>query len=116
MESGNMAIAAMPNSLASSVCSFSPQARFLICRKLSLYPFLRGQGADRHSASIKRHGNLPFSRKSGTRGAYYWPMTALMRRTPAEELSSFLILKDFRSPVLLACGPPQISLEKLPMV
>ena len=44
------------------------------------------------------------------------PMVALMRRTPAEEDSSFWILKETRSPVLEAWGPPQISLENWPMV
>ena len=41
----------------------------------------------------------------------FLPMTALMRRTPADEDSSFRILKLTRSPVLEAWGPPQISLE-----
>ena len=40
--------------------------------------------------------------------------TALMRRTPAEELSSFWILNLPSSPVVLAWGPPQTSLEKSP--
>ena len=54
----------------------------------------------------------------GSRGRApgYWPTTALMRRTPAEEDSSLRILKDFRSPVFSAWGPPQISLLNLPMV
>ena len=38
-------------------------------------------------------------------------MVALMRLTPAEEDSSLRILKEPRSPVLLAWGPPQISKE-----
>ncbi len=37
--------------------------------------------------------------------------TALMRRTPAEEDSSFWILNVPRSPVFCAWGPPQISKE-----
>ncbi len=44
------------------------------------------------------------------------PITALMRRTPAEELSSFWMVKDTSSPVFWAWGPPQISLLKSPMV
>lgn len=44
------------------------------------------------------------------------PITALMRRTPAEELSSFWMVKDTSSPVYWAWGPPQISLLKSPMV
>ena len=42
-------------------------------------------------------------------------MIALMRRTPAEEDSSFWILKLTSSPVWVACGPPQISLEYGPI-
>ena len=41
--------------------------------------------------------------------------TALMRRTPAEEDCSLTILKCPSSPVDLACGPPHISREKVPM-
>lgn len=43
-------------------------------------------------------------------------IVAFMRRTPAEEDSSFWMWKCTRSPVLEACGPPQISLENSPMV
>ena len=42
--------------------------------------------------------------------------TALMRRTPAEEDSSFMILNSPRSPVLVAWGPPQISKENSPIL
>ena len=42
--------------------------------------------------------------------------TALMRRTPAEEDSSFMILNSPRSPVLVAWGPPQISKEYSPIL
>ena len=42
----------------------------------------------------------------------YFSSTALMRRTPAEEDSSFLILKCPRTPVCSTCGPVQTSLEK----
>ncbi len=36
--------------------------------------------------------------------------SALIRRTPLEELCSFVMTNLPRSPVLAACGPPQISL------
>ena len=43
-------------------------------------------------------------------------MTALMRRTPAEDDSSFLILKEPSSFVFSTCGPQQISFETSPIV
>ena len=45
-------------------------------------------------------------------GGFPRSSTALMRRTPAEEDSSFLILKCPRTPVCSTCGPVQTSLEK----
>ena len=56
---------------------------------------------------------LPMALRFSSAGS---PMMALIRRTPAEELSSFRILKATSSEVLLACGPPQTSLEKSPIV
>ena len=44
------------------------------------------------------------------------PITALMRRTPADELCSFCILKDPSSLVFSTCGPQQISFEMSPIV
>lgn len=45
----------------------------------------------------------------------YFLITALMRRIPALLLSSLTILKLIKSPVLVACGPPQISVETSPI-
>ena len=45
-------------------------------------------------------------------GGFPRSSTALMRRTPAEEDSSFLILKCPRTPVCSTCGPVQTSLLK----
>ena len=61
-----------------------------------------GQG----QAVFIRRGLRPFS----------YLITALMRRTPAEEDSSFWILKEPRSPVFSAWGPPQISKEYSPIL
>ena len=43
-------------------------------------------------------------------------MTALMRRTPADELCSFRILKLPSSRVFATWGPEQISFETSPIV
>ena len=67
-------------------------------------------------AMFAGQAQLRFWRGGGNQSSGLAPMTALMRRTPAEEDSSFWILKETSSAVLEACGPPQISLEAGPMV
>jgi hypothetical protein len=57
---------------------------------------------------------IPNSRNAAS-GFYIFPITALIRLTPAEEDCSFWILNDPSSLVLATCGPQQISLETSPM-
>ena len=105
--------------------AFCPAARSMGCRlnTTSSKDFksdrlLKRQDKKRTSlrpAMFAGQAQLRFWRR-GDQSSGLAPMTALMRRTPAEEDSSFWILKETSSAVLEACGPPQISLEAGPMV
>lgn len=63
-----------------------------------------------HASFFPSDAGMP-ARKRG----FYFSRTALMRRIPAPQDCSLTIRKCPSSPVAAACGPPQISLENVPM-
>src|SRR5687767_11522896 len=63
-----------------------------------------------HIVDAVNFARLKHTQHDAERTSY--PRVALIRRTPAEDASSFSILKTPISPVRVTCGPPQTSVLK----
>ena len=88
-----------------------PRFRLSVTASISLDPESHMASSQRSGTGAAHRSVRPLSSSFMTERTAY-PRVALIRRTPAEDASSFSILKTPISPVRVTCGPPQTSLLK----